>query len=327
MKRLSVVVLLLLLVALGGAPAAQKEPPLRLFPRLSQGQVLRYRISYHRASSSSTASMVRNPVSEVNSELSVSLGMRLEVIEVVPPEAGRADGQPVIRLRATYERAEATQRSDDPTADDRAAEKEIAQLEGKSFECAVRTNGVEACAAPGESVPGAAEGMQRWLTEVLAAASLPRKGISPGENWGDEQDAGAEIPLAGLRWVRKFTYFGEKPCGELPAEAGRNGAKDSPGGESCAEIRVRSLLLRKGGRKDATPEAFREKGLRTAGTASGANESVILISLASGLTVRAADTGWQTADFTVSATKGAAKIRMASQIKTDSALSQVRDVP
>jgi hypothetical protein len=309
------------------APAEKKNPPLRLFPRLAKGQLLRYQISYHRVSKGRTTSMVQNPASDVSSEVSVSLAIRIEVLEAPSPEPGRADARPAFKLRATYERATGTQRSDDPTVDDRAAEREIARLEGKSFECAIGGDGAAACSAAGDTVPGAADGMQRWLTEAFAAASLPQKGILPGESWSDEQAAGAEIPLAGLRWTRKFRFVGENPCREVRAAAKDGATMQSPGGEVCAEIRVESQLLHRGNKKNATPDAFREKGLRTSGTARGQNESVIRISLATGLTISAGDTAWQAVDFTVSQAKGEGKIRTASEIKSESGLTLVRDAP
>lgn len=310
------------------APPENRKPPLRLFPRLTKGQVLRYEISYHRVSKGSTTSMVQNPASGVNTELSVSLAIRLEVLEAPSPEAARSAARPAFKLLSTYERATGTHGSDDPSVDDRAAEKEITRLEGKSFECAVGADGAAACTAAGDSVPGAADGMQHWLTQVFAAATLPQMGISPGETWGDEKDAGSEIPLAGLRWVRKFRFVGESPCRQVPAAAKDSNTTQSPGGDLCAEIRVESRLLQRSNKDYATPQAFRDRGLRTAGSARGRNESVFRISLTTGLTVSAGDSAWQAADFTVSSSKDEEKkIHTTTEIKTESGLTIVRDAP
>jgi hypothetical protein len=329
MKCLCLAVSSFLLIAAMGvsAPGGEKIAAVVLFPRLSKGQVLRYQISYHRVSTASRTSMVQDPASAVNSELSLGLGIRLEVVEIAEPEASSAAVRPVIRLRATYERAAAMQRTDDPVADDSAAEKRFAQLEGKSFDCTLDGNGVQECKGTGEDVSGAAEGMRGWLAQVFAAASLPQKGIAPGESWGDEQEAGEEIPLAGLRWVRQFTFLKEEPCRNAEPAAAGGEAQAPADGELCAEIRVRSLLVRRDNAKDATPESFRVKGLRTAGSARGANESIIRISMTSGLTVSAGDTGWLTADFTVSTADRERKIHTTSEVKTDSSLSLVRDLP
>jgi hypothetical protein len=329
MKRLCLAVSCFLLIAAMGVSARgdERKAAVVLFPRLSKGQVLRYQISYHRVSRTSRTSMVQDPVSAVNSELSLGLGIRLEVVEIAEPEAGSAAARPVIRLRATYERAVAMQRTDDPVADDGAAEKRFARLEGKSFDCTLDGNGVNECKGTGEIVPGGAEGMRGWLAQLFAAASLPQKAIAPGESWGDEQEAGEEIPLAGLRWVRQFTFVREKPCLEVPILLNDEEQRVPLGDEVCAEIRVRSLLVRKDNAKDATPESFRVKGLRTAGSARGANESIIRISMTSGLTVSAGDTGWLAADFTVSTADRERKIHTTSEVKTDSSLSLVRDLP
>ncbi|HEV1995168.1 MAG TPA: hypothetical protein VGR03_12635 [Candidatus Acidoferrum sp.] len=330
MKRLCLAVSCFLMIATMGVSARgdEKRTAVVLFPRLSKGQVLRYQISYHRMSRTSTTSMVQDPVSAVNSELSLGLGIRIEVVEITEPGAASADARPAIRLRAAYERAVAMQRTDDPVAEDSAAEKRFAQLEGKSFDCTLDGNGVQECKGTGgDLLPGAAEGMRGWLAQVFAATSLPQKGIAPGESWGDEQEAGEEIPLAGLHWVRQFTFVREEPCLEVPIVLNGEEQRVPLGEEVCAEIRVRNLLVRRGHAKDATPESFRVKGLRTAGSARGANESMIRISMTSGLTVTAGDTGWLTADFTVSTADRERKIRTASELKTDSNLTRVRDLP
>jgi hypothetical protein len=328
MKRFCLVVFVPVLIAAAALAAIEKKKPgVVLFPRLSKGQVLRYQATVHTTSKNGTTSMVQDSASSASTEFSLSLGIRLEVLEV---EAGNgvANTDSVARLRATYERVAATQRSDDPASDDAAAEKRAAQLEGKSFECTMQRGEVRECSGNEEAFPGAAEELRNWLVQIFAAAYLPQKGIVPGESWGDEQEVEGEIPLAGLRWVRQITYVRDEPCQNGTAAA-RGGHSASPleSGEMCAVIRTRSLLTRKENRKDATPGAFREKGLRTSGSARGVNESLLRISLANGLTVSGAQTGWQTSDFTVSTADGERKIRTTRDFKRDSGLTQVRDAP
>ncbi len=302
-----------------GTSAGQHKTPVVFYPRLTKGRVLRYQFTLHMTAKRSTASVIVDPIPAVSSEVSLSIAMRLEVLDAQSGPGG-AETRPVARLRATYERAAATQRSDDPASDDSAAAKRLAKLEGKTFECMLSASGAGACTGDEADAPGATENLRGLLKQIFAAASLPQKGIVPGETWGDEEDAGGEIPLAGLRWVRQFRYVSDEPC-----EAGTATAGVSRPAETCAVIRTRSLLVRKDERKDPTPDAFREKGLRAAGTARGANESLARISLASGLVVSTVESGWQATDVTVSTADGERKIRTTTDVKTDSGLTLVRD--
>ncbi|HYA96601.1 MAG TPA: hypothetical protein VEH49_00790 [Methylomirabilota bacterium] len=316
--------LVLALVA-AGAAAQKKQAALYLLPRVAPGQVLRYDVTYHRLSQVTTTSMVQNPASTVTTDIVISLAVRVQIAEVTPP-AFVADATPrpsAIHVYAAYLRAQAAQRSDDPVVDDRAAEKAIARLEGKSFDCRIGSDGAAACSPGSDSDAVAAEGMRRWLAEIFFAARLPQKGISPGQTWETEEDAGAELPLAGLRLVRKYLFAGEKPCRE-PAAAGPGATAPA---EACAEIRVNSRLVQKGSKKDATPEAFRLRGLRTSGSARGGNESVLLISLAAGLAVSSGGSDRQSADYTISSSKAHTAIHTVAEVKTDSDLRQAPDAP
>lgn len=310
------------------AASQKKRAAVVLSPRLVKGQSLRYEIAFHSTSKSSTESVIQDPGASAGEELSFRIRLRLEVLEVQAQAGGSgaasvAGARPAVRLRVTYEQVAAKQGSDDPagmTGNTQEAAQRLAALEGKSFECALDPGGASECSGGVADVPGAAEGLQGWLTQIFGARGIPEKGIAPGERWGDEQEAGGAIPLAGLRWVRQFTYMGNEPC-----QAGA-AAADAPG-EACAVVRARSLLIRKGGRKNATPGAFREKGLRTAGTARGANESLTRFSLANGMVVSAAEAGWQTTDVTVSTADGERKIRTTTDLKTNTTLTLLRNLP
>ena len=316
MKRACLLALLGMLLAGSGAAAEKKQRGVVLVPRLAKGQVLRYQLAFHSTSKSRTESVIVDPEPAADAELALGIGLQVEVLDV-QPGAGGSTAPPAVRLRVTYERVAVTRGTEDAAGSpgsEKNGARGLAALEGKAFECTLDGSGAAECSGGEAAVPGAAAGLRGWVAQVFGGRGLPQKKIAPGERWGDEQEVGGAIPLAGLRWVRQFAYVGNEPC-QLAA------------GETCAVIRARSLLIRKGGGKDATPEAFREKGLRTAGTASGANESLTRISLASGLVVSASESGWQNSDFTVSTADGGRKIHTTTELKTDSELTLVRDAP
>ena len=323
MKRVCLLALLGMLLAGSGAAAEKKKGGVVLAPRLAKGQVLRYQLAFHSTSKSRTESVIVDPEPAANAELSLGIGLRVDVLDV-QPSAGGSNARPVVRLRVTYERVAVTRGTED-AAGSPGSEKNggrgAAALEGKAFECVLDGSGAADCSGDEKAAPGAAKELHGWVAQVFGGRGIPQKGIAPGERWGDEQEVGGAIPLSGLRWVRQYTYVGNEPC-QLAAGAAGKGI--AAAGETCAVIRARSLLIRKGGGKDATPEAFREKGLRTAGTARGANESLTRISLASGLVVSASESGWQASDVTVSTADGGRKIHTTTELKTDSELTLVR---
>ncbi|MBZ5540132.1 MAG: hypothetical protein LAN61_06380 [Acidobacteriia bacterium] len=325
MKRVCQLALLGMLLAGSAAAAEKKQGRVVLAPRLAKGQMLRYQLAFHSTSKSRTESVIVDPEPAADAELALGIGLRVDVLDV-QPAAGGSNARPVVRLRVTYERVAVTRGTENAAGSPRSAKngaRGAAALEGKAFECVLDGSGAADCSGHEQAAPGAAEELHGWVAQVFGGRGIPQKGIAPGERWGDEQEVGGAIPLAGLRWVRQFTYVGNEPCLLAAGAAG----KGSAAAETCAVIRARSLLIRKGGGKDATPEAFREKGLRTAGTARGANESLTRISLASGLVESASESGWQSSDVTVSTADGGRKIHTTTELKTDSGLTLVRDAP
>ncbi|MBZ5529062.1 MAG: hypothetical protein LAN71_14335 [Acidobacteriia bacterium] len=287
--------------------AAGEKPVLVPSAQLLQGQVLRYALTLHTTVKSSRETMIQDAASALGAELSFTAVLRLEVLAVSQPPS-------VLRLRVTYERVSAAQRTvapDESAGTDDEIARRLVALQGKSFECSLNENGAGECLGGTGALPGAAEGLRGWLGNLFGPRGIPRRKIKPGARWQDEREAGAEIPLRDLRWLRRFAFAGEEPClaaaGALP--------------QTCALIRMSSVMARKGNSRDATPDAFRAKGLRTSGTASGANESFLRISLASGLVVSLSESATQSSDVTVAAVSGDRSIRTRSDLKSDTSLT------
>lgn len=292
------------------APAAE-NPVLIPSPKLLPGQVLRYALNLHTSARRSRETVIQDSASSSGAELTFSAVLRLEVLSVDHSPA-------VVRLRVTYERATATQRAlapGDSAGSDDGLARRLAALQGRSFECLLGTGGQGECAEDSGVMPGAADGLRGWLARLFGPRGIPRRTLRPGARWQDSHEAGAEIPLRDLRWLRRFTFSGSESC---LVSAG------SPPGR-CALIRMTSSLQRKGKAKDATPEAFRARGLRTSGSAGGSGESELRVSLSTGLVVSLSESAAQSSDVTVMAVSGEGRVHTRDEVKSESSLTLLPD--
>jgi hypothetical protein len=127
---------------------------------------------------------------------------------------------------------------------------------------------------------------QFWSSQFAFEWTLPVIGVKPGEKWKNEEVEKAPTPIANLVWERDITYVENDKCPLLA-------------GQECAVFLISSTLKQKSNPKDATPEDYRIRQLKTSGTASGTNETVAYISLQTGLLVRATEDSRQFMSVTV----------------------------
>jgi hypothetical protein len=125
---------------------------------------------------------------------------------------------------------------------------------------------------------------------------LPGSTLKRGGKWKSEEVENAPSPIAGLVWERETEYVKNESCPVLTAEI-------------CAVLLTRSMLKQKSGEKDATPEDYRRRELRTAGTAKGANETISYISLKTGLLVRATEEAKQSMNVAIAKADGTNGVR------------------
>jgi hypothetical protein len=331
------------------AGTAESVPRTSLKPKLQVGDVMRYRIELQTTSQTTHTGAVLDP--QGPSELVVTWDaiVRLEVINaadaantstpVHPPISGTAQeaspakaaattpqqrpsaisgGAGPVRIRTTYEKSSATIQSDTPDPAAAGIEKQYAQLDGRSIEFTLGSDGhisdvrgLEDIVA-GENARSAAE---QWMAQLSGNASAPTRGIVPGESWGSQQAAGS-IPLAGLIWRTDSSYLRNEAC----QAANPAGNSTVSGGESCALILSRLALVSGRSARDATPEEYRHNGLHTKGTWTGEGESLSYISLKSGWVVSVTQTGTEKMDVSISNTAGFS-VRYAGTVRTRSQLS------
>jgi len=137
---------------------------------------------------------------------------------------------------------------------------------------------------------------QFWIARFAYGWTLPLTGIKPGEKWKSEEPEETPSPMAGLVWERETTYVQTDKCPILPAEV-------------CAVFLTDAKLKQKSSPQDTTPEDYRQQGLNTFGTAKGTNETIIYISLGTGLVQRATEDSQQYMDVTVSKADGSNQVR------------------
>ena len=313
-------VLLLCGLLAAGLVSAQAPPSLttapqrvRLAPQFVPGQTFRYQMEYRTTTETRRTGLVQDPQAPAQLEITWSALVRLDVLLAEPPAPGS------VRLRATYEKSSATARSDiyDPEGASLAAQ--YSKLQGHSIEC-TRTadgkvsnfRGLQDLGLPrfDRGDPKAVAAVQDWLSQISSGVGGLAREVAPGESWSSEQPA-AGAPLVGLVWRTESTYLRNELC--RPATPSD--------GEQCAVILTRLEMSQPRAVRDPTPEDYRARGLRTAGTWSGSGESLTYISLRTGWVVSSTQSGSEEMDVTVSSAEGETSVRYAGRVRSQSQLS------
>ncbi len=89
-------------------------------------------------------------------------------------------------------------------------------------------------------------------------------------------------------------------------------------GETCAVILTRYEITQPHPPRDATPEDYRKRGLRTAGRWTGSGESLSYVSLRTGWVVSVTQSGTEEMDLTVSTADGSSGVRYAGRVRSQS---------
>ena len=249
-------------------------------------------------------------------------------LEVLPVEAG-APGE--IRLRTMYEKSTASVRSD--TFDPAAAETQdqYHKLEGKVVEFALDADGKVRSVSGLEGIVDsekAAQSAREWIAQLSASAVAPPGGVSIGQTWSSEQPANT-LPIAGLVWRTDSQYLRNEPCHpanpDLPATPdGADSAANSHAGSDCAVILANLNLVRSKASRDPTPPEFHKNGVQSAGKWNGSGQSLLYVSLATGLVVSVTQSGTQEMDVLLTSNHNTS-MRYAGTISSRSQVALVAD--
>ena len=154
-----------------------------------------------------------------------------------------------------------------------------------------------------------------WLGRFTSTLTFPNSADHVGAKWEFDEPETAPSPLTKLVWSKKYQYVRDEPCG--PSNLAPIG--------NCAVILVHAQLQQKSSPTHATPEDFKLRGLATRGAASGANESILYIGLASGLLVRSSEEVQQSMDATIALADGSNEVRYVMKAKSRSQIRLLQD--
>lgn len=294
---------------------------IQLIPHYSSGEVLRYSIQFRGKTTAKAIGPIVDPDGASQSEQSISMILRLEVISVDPSRNG------VARMRATYEKVAANGKSNSYDPNAAALEKQYDSLEGRSIEFSLHPDGRISDVAGLEDIvkdPARAAAVNQWLSQITLGASTPRREITAGEKWSSQQPV-AGAPLDGLVWRAKSTYQGDEPCavpGTKPdsADGAANAANSVSAPQVCAMILTRSET-RHAKRGDSTPEAYKKSGLRTSGEWKGTGETLTGISLRTGIVMSVTQSSTTHMDVTITAVATGNSVRYTDDTQSEAQIT------
>jgi hypothetical protein len=301
-------------VSLSAAPAK-----VHLSMKFTPGEVLRYQIETSTTANNKMETPIENPEAASKSTQSVSLILRLDVLNTPPANGATARS---VRVRTTFEKSDAAFKSD---AFDLAAsnvEDQYKHLEGRSLEYTIEPDGQVSHITGIDDLlanPVVAQNVHAWMNGLSFGARIPKGGIEVGQKWNTDQPMEG-TPLGGLVWRNRSTYLHDEPCSPT------DGPQKSPTGvqpaananSPCAVIVSEFKIIRSG---DATPDDYSRKGLDTSGTWTGTGGSLEYISLADGTLVRSTQNSTQNMDVEILKIKTGSKIHYVSRVDSKSEIS------
>jgi hypothetical protein len=314
------------------ALASSDHQRVHLLPQFKPGDSLRYQIESQMTIAGTTTTPIVNPEGATQLKQSVSIVLRLDVLEVQPGAPGSNAAPGPMRLRATYEKSSATSESDayDPASASLADQ--YNRLEGRSMEFTVEPDGKIVDIKGLEDMlsnPSAAQTVRTWMAGLSSSAGFPPQGIEVGQKWSREQPL-TGVPLDRLFWRTEATYLRNEICPEnIPpgdsktlSEPAPEAPPNPPSAISpmCAIILTQFTIVRRGSHNphaDDTPDDYRHNGLRTSGTWTGSGESLDSFSVATGRMVRSTQSSSQDLNFAITSTNTGSRMTYKGKINTE----------
>jgi hypothetical protein len=293
-------------------PCVARDNPDRvvLFPKLTVGETIHYRIGYSTKTNTNTESTVAAPMATNGGQTNSNLLLLVEVEDL------RVDaGKTVARLRTQIVEPDAV--APTTAAPNAAAPTNNTQHANESGKSSKRDKTV-AFTLHWDGQISDVEGLdklspdeqaawQEWVARFGGSATFPEKGIRPGEKWKAEELISNTL-LTGLSWEKDSEYVNDVPCAatRLTPQGDVSAAEQTQ--ETCAVILTTAILKQRSSQKDATPEDYKLHDLRTMGIAKGKNETITYISLKTGLLVRATDDANQSMNVIVAKADGSNRV-------------------
>jgi hypothetical protein len=282
-------------------------------PRLRPGQILFYRIDFSGSRDLKTESRVTTPLIPSAERVSSSALLHVEVLEA---------SAAAFRLKTYY-----SERQPDPTiAGSSAPESNAASSADKVIEVTIASNGIASQIKGFDQLSTTQQfAWNDWLGRFTAPMTNSKGTVHPGQKWESSEAETAAAPIARLVWEKKSQYIGDERCPTPVAPSEAKSTELYAASNLCAVLLVRSALRQKSSPKNSTPEDYELRNLKTRGTASGSNETILYVALATGLLVRSTEDAQQSMDVFVALADGSNQVHYALNAKSHSEILLLTD--
>jgi len=309
---------------LSAAPIVlSRDQRANLLPKLQVGQSVTYLIRYRAEKNVKTESNVAVPMAPDSSQMDAHGMLRIEILDLQ-----QVGGKPAIHARGQFLTLDSGTGEKKPADKKPDPQQQHIDPAIKSFEFTIlpdgsteKINGLDAFPPEQQQI------WQEWVARFAVAWTLPAEGVKIGDKWKVEQLEQSASPIAALIWARDSRYVRNEPC--RPSQRSITGEISPSGGlaDECAVLLTTAKLVQKSSAKDATPETFKLRKLKTMGTAKGTNQIITYISLTTGLVVRATEEANQQMDVIIAKSDGSNGVRYNIDATSRSEVLLVTETP
>ena len=157
--------------------------------------------------------------------------------------------------------------------------------------------------------------------------TFPTAGTHAGQKWQTTEPEADPSPIAELFWTKKYEYVRDAPC--LTDADLQKATPTSPVSTAnvCAVVVIQSTLRQRSSSKNSTPDDYKVRNLKTSGSASGKNDTILYFALSSGLMVRSTEDAQQSMDVLVALADGSNAVRYTLDAKSHSDILLLPDSP
>jgi len=305
------------------AIAASGDQRANLLPKLQPGQSLTYLIRYRAEKNVKTESNVAVPLAPDSSQMDAHGMLRIQILDLQ-----QVGGKPAIHARGQFLTLGSGMGENKPADKKPNPEQQRIDPAIKSIEFTIlpdgsteKINGLDALPPEQQQI------WQEWVARFAVAWTLPAEGAKIGDKWKVEQLEQSASPIAALIWVRDSMYVRNEPCRASQLSITGEISPSSGLADECAVLLTTAKLVQKSPAKDATPEDFKLRELKTRGTAKGTNEIITYISLTTGLVVRATEEAHQQMDVIVAKVDGSNRVHYNVDAASHSEVLLVTETP
>jgi len=309
----------LVLASLSPRTAAQKNLPVAVF---KPGGTSFYRIHFKIDRDIKTKSALSLPDSPTEANIDFQ---GIVQVEVLPPDASASPGAIRLRTWLLTLAGDLSNLSRDAKPGDGKTQR--VPSEGKFIDCALEHTGeIDQITGLDALVPEQQQAWREWAARFAAPFLVESENRKRGEKWSAEELETLPSPIADLRWQKRSQYVRDEPCAPLKFTPAGDFEQSSVS-EPCALILTTSSLLQKSSPQDSTPADYKQRGLRTRGSAKGANEIILYISRKTGQLIRSTQKASQQMDVLIALADGTTRVHYDIHAKADSAVELISDLP